>query len=159
MNLHLIRHAKTEKESDNGGDFSRGLLPRGISQCADLKKNIFKQKIKQPTVWCSSAIRTNQTWQLISDCLQPCHFENRPELYLCNKEIYLQLIWANNRTQDIVIIGHNFGISDLAEYLLDEPYQMKTSEYLCLEMEIDSWVEASKGLAVLKSHFRSESVD
>lgn len=46
----------------------------------------------------------------------------------------LNFIWnVNHPTNDILIIGHNNGISDLASYLLDERYVLPTSGLLVID--------------------------
>ena len=57
------------------------------------------------------------------------------------KKTYLKLIWQENHPDDLVLIGHNFGISDLANYFLDNQIELRTAEYICIEFPFDSWGE------------------
>ncbi len=157
MKLHLIRHAKTEVQSDTGQDFDRCLTERGKAQAKDLR-DFLKNKLEtKPNTWYSAAKRTTQTWSIIRNGFTPNSVTALQELYLCEKQVFLQKIWADTGMEDILIVAHNNGISDLANYFLGTDLVMKTGEYLCLEFEIDQWVEASMDMATLSDRFRSEA--
>lgn len=150
MKLYLLRHAKTNQQSPTGQDFDRELLPKGIAQCAMMREHL--EGLQGVHVLCSSAQRTRQTLQEIR--LNSEEVEFRDELYLCSRDRILQTIWNANTSKDLMVIGHNFGISDLAEYLLEDYIEMRTCELLVFDFEIDSWQEVSKGLGTLVDRYR-----
>lgn len=150
MKLYLLRHAKTNQQSPTGQDFDRELLPKGIAQCAMMREHL--EGLHGVHVLCSSAQRTRQTLQEIR--LNSEEVEFRDELYLCSRDRILQTIWNANTSKDLMVIGHNFGISDLAEYLLEDYIEMRTCELLVFDFEIDSWQEVSKGLGTLVDRYR-----
>ena len=159
MKLHLLRHAKTNQDSKTGQDFDRELLPKGEKQVAEMAP--FLSKLKNIEVHCSSAKRTRQTFELLSstknnDSFQfdSIHFSN--ELYLCSHLDLLNYINSLNTKNDILLIGHNNGISDFASYLSDEFIDFKTCGYCELEIQIDSWNELSRGTAKVINRFRPE---
>lgn len=150
MKLYLLRHAKTNQDSPTGRDFDRALLPKGIAQCALMREHL--AGIKNIHVLCSGAKRTRQTLDQIR-LLEP-EIEFNDELYLCGKDVILQSIWNCPSKKDLMIVGHNYGISDAAEYLLEDYIEMRTCELLVFEFDISSWEEVSRGLGTLVDRYR-----
>jgi phosphohistidine phosphatase len=154
MKIHLIRHAKTEPTSQSGRDFDRRLLPKGVAQ-ANVLGYYFSQHSIQPSyTYCSDALRTRETLEIISHGNSVGKIIHLNELYLSDREIYLQIIWNLKHKKDLLIVGHNDGISSLVSYLLEAHYLMKTGHYVCLEFEADSWGEISRGTGRLIADFR-----
>lgn len=155
MKLHLLRHAKTDQSSPTGKDFDRKLLPRGIAQCADLR-NALPKEIADVQVWCSGSARTRETYELIAHGGKLKDAQFRDDLYLASRSELFDIIEKHSGTQDLLIIGHNFGISDLATYLLDERIELRTAGYICISFESNSWSEISIGLGTKYSEYRPE---
>lgn len=158
MKLHLIRHAKTEPFAASGKDFDRALLPKGVVQSNALGVYLEIHLTETVEVFCSSAKRTRQTFAILDNYLKVSKKTYLDDLYLCDREQFLALIWKLNHKNDLVIIGHNDGISQFASYLTDEYIHMKTSAYVCLEFKLDSWKEVSMGTATLLAHYRPQVV-
>lgn len=155
MLLHLIRHAKTDQESPTGKDFDRELLPRGWKQCAELSIHLTGVlDFTTCRVICSSSKRTRQTLEALSANFSEEETDFSEEMYLCSVKTYLKLIWQEKHTEELVLIGHNFGISDLVNYFSDTQIEMKTAEYICIEFPFDSWAETFQSTGILKSRFR-----
>ncbi|MFZ9029414.1 MAG: SixA phosphatase family protein [Crocinitomicaceae bacterium] len=150
MKLYLLRHAKTNQQSPTGKDFDRRLLPKGHAQCALMQKHL--QGANEVYILCSSAQRTRETLEGIDLTIMDIEF--RDDLYLCSRDTLLKAIWECKSDKDLMIIGHNFGISDLAEYLLEDYIEMRTCELLVFNFEIDTWQEVSKGLGDLIDRYR-----
>ena len=150
MKLYLLRHAKTNQQSPTGKDFDRRLLPKGHAQCALMQKHL--EGTQEVHILCSSAQRTRETLKGID--LSNMDVEFRDDLYLCSRDTLLKAIWECKSNKDLMIIGHNFGISDLAEYLLEDYIELRTCELLVFDFEIDTWQEVSKGLGVLTDRYR-----
>lgn len=156
MRLHLIRHAKTNQASPTGDDFDRQLLPRGKRQCATLYKFLSKKEWDVPTILCSGAKRTRETYAGIENAFITKRLRYDDQWYLCSYKTWLSTLWKEKRAKDIILIGHNFGISDLVNYLTEEEIVLGTSEYLCMEFEGDSWMEISKGMGKIIERFRPD---
>lgn len=154
MRLHLIRHGKTEAIREGQRDFDRELVPRGIAQSEAIGHLINgSQNLK---IYCSSAVRTRQTFKSIASIAtlsEACYLE---DLYLCSKETFLDLIWQEKSECELLFVGHNFGISDLLSYFTGERYIMRTGEYMVLEFDCPSWAECSRDMARIALQFRSE---
>lgn len=154
MKLHLLRHAKTNQESATGKDFDRRLLPKGIKQADQMSH--FLSNLENLEIHCSSSARTRQTYELISPNLPMVNVHFSDDLYLASHLQYLAYINKILGNKDLLIIGHNNGLSDLATYLSDEFIDLKTCEYVSLEIPLDNWKELSKGTGTILERFRPE---
>lgn len=154
MKIHLLRHAKTEQLSTSGKDFDRKLKERGIEQSKVMAQFLLAQGIEGIETWCSTAKRTRQTFSYLSDVLNPAQLEFMDDLYLCEQETFLNKLWDLNQTNDLFIIGHNDGLSDLAIYFADEMIHLSTCEYICFSFSADSWAEVSRATGIIANRFR-----
>ncbi|PWH86841.1 SixA phosphatase family protein [Brumimicrobium oceani] len=135
MRLYLLRHGDAEKESKAGKDFDRGLTELGRKQVERVKNRLENDySDREFTVFCSAAQRTRETWQIIAPVVEVEELEFLDDLYLAERTQLLNFIWnVNHPTEDVLIIGHNKGISDLASYLLDERIMLPTSGFLVID--------------------------
>ena len=150
--IHLLRHAKTEQNSKSGRDFDRELRAKGIQQAKILGERLGDQ-IKGVPVICSSAKRTKQTLELIKNHTSIEKTNYLDSLYLASsKEIEKIIIRQQNTDDEILIIGHNFGISDFAGAAINTDIYLRTCEYLLIEIDINDWVHylPKKGTAISK---------
>ena len=155
MKLHLIRHGKAERESQSGHDFDRSLNDKGIAQTINLGQYLEK-KIGFIEVWCSDAARTRETLESI---LKSCKLQDPKyfiDLYLCSKSDFLQHLWRRKSNEDLVIVGHNFGISDLLSYFVEDSIEMRTSEYYCIDFGDLASNETSQGTGTIIDQCRPE---
>jgi phosphohistidine phosphatase len=154
MLLHLIRHAKTNQFSPTGKDYDRQLMTRGWNQCQELDVFLSNVSLSETEVICSGAARTRETLEGIKANFEPDYIGFTDDIYLCSLKDYLKIIWSKTGQNDLVFIGHNFGISDLANYFLDSQFELKTAEYMCIEFPFDSWELAFQSTGILKNRFR-----
>jgi phosphohistidine phosphatase len=156
MKLYLIRHAKTNQKSPTGLDIDRSLLPRGIAQSKDLNAFLQSLDLTIGTVLCSTARRTKQTLQniKIEDSAAITYLDS---LYLANNTLLLGEINRIENTKDLMLIGHNEGISELAGYLTGENIYFKTGMLYILNFQGESWTELSAETATIEGFYRSES--
>ena len=155
MKLHLVRHGKAERESKSGHDFDRSLNDKGIAQTISLGKYL-APKIGELEVWCSDAARTRET---LSSILRSCKFQSPKyfvDLYLCSKQDLLTHLWHRQSNEDLVIIGHNFGISDLLSYFVEDNIEMRTSEYYCIDFGELASNETSQGTGIVIDQYRPQ---
>ena len=156
MKLHLIRHAKTDQISESGKDFDRKLLPKGVIQSNVLGYYLREQNWSSAIVFCSTAERTKETLMILTNLVFMGKTILSDELYLCDREMYLKIIWNLRHGKDLVFIGHNDGISQIASYLLEKDITLKTSGYMCIEFTAKNWSEVSRGTGHLLAQFRPE---
>lgn len=158
-NLYILRHAKTNQLSPTGRDFDRELLPKGKDQVKNLNHFFDQYPIKgSADIWVSTAKRTQETFTGISKTIEAnktiasVHYFD--DLYLVSQQDLLRKIWNNSSKNDLMIVGHNFGISDLVNYFTDQFTELRTGEFIHLSFEFDNWNETSKGLATVVDRFR-----
>lgn len=151
MRLFLLRHAHTEKVKGGGSDFGREIDKKGFRQLEKMK--IFLKENYASTsfqVFCSPAARTKTTFTEISNSINTVQVDYDHELYLPSRDNLLHFLWkAEQVADDVIIVAHNNGISDLASYLLDEAVVLPTCGLIVISFEgVEKLSEISKGLGV-----------
>jgi phosphohistidine phosphatase len=157
MKLYLLRHAKTDQHSTTGKDFDRSLLPRGKHQSLLMAEHFTNENISPEKILCSTAKRTKETFQYIRDSCREIPVEFLDELYLCDVATYLHYIRKETTVKNLLIIGHNDGISGLASYLTEEYVHLKTCELVVLDFHVDEWAALSAGTATIAHRYRPEA--
>ncbi|MFM7007341.1 MAG: SixA phosphatase family protein [Flavobacteriales bacterium] len=154
MLLHLLRHAKTQQNSPTGKDFDRELLPRGYAQIEELKKFYEVNPIAPKYILCSSAKRTRQTLAELQDFWPMAQIIFLDKLYLASKQDLLAQICALQTPDEILVIGHNEGLSELAIYLTDQALWLKTCGCLSLDLPFDTSAYFSANTGNVRAKFR-----
>lgn len=154
IKLVILRHAKTNQFSETGSDFDRKLLPRGVNQGKELEIFFAKTGFDIEEIHVSSAKRTRETFELIEKSVAGAQVQFWDHLYLADAHEILSFICQLNHSKTILLVGHNFGISDLVEYLTDEPIMLATSELVEITFDLDSWNQLSKSTGSISRRFR-----
>jgi phosphohistidine phosphatase len=123
--LHLLRHAKSSAKEDVD-DHQRPLSRRGRKTARRVGKNLSAKLGGIDLVLCSSARRTRETLDLVLDefsrgarILPRTSIED--ELYLATREkLAARLGRLDPRDVNVLLIGHNPGLHELAVALADE---------------------------------------
>lgn len=157
MKLHLLRHGKTEVFSESGKDFDRALAQKGIQQAEMIGEYLNSISINSIPVFCSDATRTRQTLSQLKKKIEFTDVKYKHELYLAEANELLEFIWNLDSQNDLFIIGHNNGLSDLAGYFTDEFIDLSTCEYICIRFDIDNWKETSKGNGIISDRFHPQA--
>ncbi len=148
--LYLLRHAKSHWGDPGLDDHARPLDGRGERAAAVMGVHFAQREYQPSLVLCSSARRTRETL----DLLLP-HLPVRPEL-LIERRIYLasggqllaRLQEVDDETSQLLLIGHNPGIADLAQGLAGsgprDPLRRMAAKFptaalsVC-ELDLDRW--------------------
>lgn len=160
--LYILRHAKTDQFSKTGKDFDRELLLKGKRQVKELNRFFEKYVFEKPfEIWVSSARRTQQTFNGIKKTLESSgkiiSTSFSDELYLAEREQLFEKIINHSSDDDLLIIGHNSGISDLAGYFTGQNIELKTGEFIRLDFfECSEWKEICRGAAAIAYRFHPE---
>ena len=120
--IYLLRHANSDWSSLNQQDFDRPLTKKGIEEASKLSNYFYNQSIIVDKVFCSSAERTKQTFDLCSDGLKYSISEAiyLDKLYLAKSDEIISLIKKlSNSTSSILIIGHNPAMLEIINALSD----------------------------------------
>lgn len=128
MKLFILRHAKTEQDSKSGKDFDRDLKSKGYKQLG-LMREFLAENFNQLQfrVYCSNAKRTRSTFAEIESEINVKELSYHDELYLPSLNQLQHFLWNESDNSDnILLIGHNFGLSDLCTYISGEPTLLPT---------------------------------
>ena len=116
--LVLLRHAKAE-HPDGIPDHERPLALPGRRQCPVVGATMAELGVVPDLVWCSTAVRTRQTWELVRGALghQP-PVEYRDEVYDAAVRSLLTLVAsAPAEARTLVVVGHEPTMSHAAATL------------------------------------------
>lgn len=154
--LQILRHAKTEKAKSGERDFDRELLPRGHKQLEDLAYHKIEKLKDADLILCSSAKRTRMTYEDLAAELSDIPVEFTDELYLTSEAGILTIInGLSNEFSNVLVLGHNDGLSDFVGTMVGSMLHIPTSGYVELEFPFDDWQHVSADTAVMTDHFFS----
>jgi phosphohistidine phosphatase SixA/membrane associated rhomboid family serine protease len=154
MKIHILRHAKTDQNAHSGKDFDRKLLPRGLAQSEMMNVYLSNKNFLHTDIYCSTAQRTRETFDIVTQRLNFNSYHFSDELYLSPLNQLLNFINKIGHKNDIFIIGHNDGISDLASYLSGDLHHLQTSGYICFDVPIKNWNELTKACGIQTDFYR-----
>ncbi len=151
--LTLIRHAKSDWHSGAATDFDRPLNERG-NKAAPLMGSRLAERGAQPELILSSpAKRARQTAEKIAQQIgyPEDRIEYDEEIYDAACSTLIHLVRSlNDESDDIMLIGHNPGFSELGEWLTaDAPEWLPTCGLLELELGGVSWTAVEENCATL----------
>ncbi|WP_061966107.1 SixA phosphatase family protein [Demequina aurantiaca] len=115
--LLLVRHAKAEPPSDNLSDHDRSLTLPGRTSATELGEVLREAGLVPDVVLVSSAVRTQQTWKLMSSSLETADVRVEEELYETHVGGVQELLAALEGEPNIVaVIGHEPTMSATAAH-------------------------------------------
>lgn len=156
MVLYLLRHADASSIfSTKVDDFDRTISGEGHDQIQTLKAKLESLDFRPQSILCSPSKRTKTTCEeLLVDRADDLVIELFPEMYNATHRSLLNILCSQRSSGDILMVGHNFGISDLANYLLDDTSViMNTCELVQIQVNVDSWAELSFGTGNLLARY------
>jgi len=116
--LHLLRHAKTEREP-SADDHARRLTRRGREDARRIGEMLSEAIGPVDLVLCSSALRTRETADLVLAAYRPVppvRYEDA--LYLAGAgKLLRRLRDLDESAGSVLVIGHNPGLHELAAAL------------------------------------------
>lgn len=141
-----MRHAKAEP-AGSAADEIRPLALKGRRQATAAAGMLNELEIVPDTIWCSTALRTKQTLELVNGKLDnPAPVEFRSELYIARVRDLLTMIQELDGVSTLLIVGHEPVMSATAAYLASEQsdqgayYQARigvpTASFMVLESQL-----------------------
>lgn len=142
--LYIIRHAQAEDPFLNQGDFERNLTNKGIKQAQQAALQLAElrntQSLTNSLLISSTANRALQTASLFCSTLG---WDKNNILY--NKNIYeahyLELLKIINdipeKYDELILFGHNPGLSELINYLTDDFVNLSTAGIAFLQLDTE----------------------
>ncbi len=149
--LILMRHAKSSWDDDSLDDHDRPLNDRGIAACEAIGGWLAGNGFAPDDVLCSSAVRTQETWQRLAP-----HLDHAPsavprrDLYLAEPAHMLEAL-ADAEGETVAMLGHNPGIGAFAAALLQSrPAHAHFGRYptlatLVADFELETWRDVAPG--------------
>lgn len=154
--LYLIRHAKAEVFSFLSNDFTRHLLDKGKERAlriaTELKPLLATASNLQ--VISSAANRAHETALIFSEIIPfpASEIQLTKKIYEASYlDILKQLTAVDNQVDNLIIFGHNPGLSDLTNYLCGSDIDLKTAHVAIITLpETFTFAELSGGTAQLQ---------
>jgi phosphohistidine phosphatase len=138
--LILLRHAKSDWP--DVPDAERPLAKRGRRDAPRIGRWLHDQHYQPDVVICSTALRTRQTWDLVSAELDAAELSVSPEVKLEPRayaasalalRFLVQELPARYRTA--LLVAHNPGLAELAAMLNQAPVSFPTAAVAVFELE------------------------
>jgi phosphohistidine phosphatase len=119
--LVVVRHAKSSWDDPSLADHDRPLAPRGQKALPRLRDHLSGIAPPPDLVLCSTSLRTRQTLDGVLPVLgEDVPIELDGALYGAGADRMLtRLRGVDDRVSCVLLIGHNPGVEDLVELLVD----------------------------------------
>jgi phosphohistidine phosphatase len=147
LRLTLIRHANAQWKDSSIDDIERPLNPRGTREAESIGKLLMEKELVPDVMLVSTARRTRQTAEIVSRVLglPTRRVQFAEQLYLARPDAILALAQATGgAVRHLAIVGHNPGISELAQSLAPDGTQvaeLSTGSACTLTFAVKSWAE------------------
>ena len=132
-------------------DFDRPLKDRGRKAAKRIGKYLTREKLSDPLVLCSPAMRTRQTAEIV---LKHAHlrvevsYEER--IYEASLRDLLRVVSEiPDDKQVVIMIGHNPGFEELLAYLTGEGRRMPTAALVKIKFDVESWTDIKEDQGTL----------
>ncbi|MBN1904764.1 MAG: histidine phosphatase family protein [Deltaproteobacteria bacterium] len=141
--IYLLRHAKSSRDDTTLDDFERPLNNKGRESLVIMGKLLNDLDVMPDIIISSPASRAAMTARAIASKI---HYpldkiSYREALYLSEKDILIEEIKnIKNTFKSVMVVGHNPGITDLANFLGDKKIDDIPTCGLCsIEFALRSW--------------------
>ncbi len=142
-NLVLIRHAKSSWDNAGLDDFDRSVNTRGKNDAPLMAERLKEREISPDLFLSSPANRAVTTARTIADGIDYPIEKIIPdeEIYLAHVEELIALLSeADNSNDRIFLVGHNPGLTNLANHLGNHPIDnMPTCAIYSIQFDTSSW--------------------
>ena len=146
--LYLLRHAKSSWKDASLSDFERPLKRRGREAAQFVGERLAREKLKNPVLICSPAVRTRETAEHVLKSSKLRVEERWDErIYEASLRDLLQVVSEIPDDKKVaILIGHNPGFEELLAFLTGASRRMPTAALAKIEFEV-SWkdIEARSG--------------
>ncbi|MGD9841820.1 MAG: histidine phosphatase family protein [Steroidobacteraceae bacterium] len=142
MRLTLVRHAQADNPLPDQQDWDRPLTRRGLLDGTEMARRAKELRATPPLILSSPAVRTRQTAELFAKALNKSQLQLIEDLYLASaKQLLISLQQQADSTTHLMVVGHNPGISELADKLSDQRRidGMPTASVVTMEFSITTW--------------------
>lgn len=151
--LTLLRHGKSSWHDPDLADFDRPLNKRGQRDAPMMGQRLAKKGFAPDLFLVSPAVRARLTGEIIAEQLgvdkRQLSFDHN--IYMaCEHELINLLRSIDEQFQDVLLIGHNPGITDLANYLVDGCIEnVPTCGVFSVALPITGWGDLERAAGTL----------
>lgn len=149
--LYVLRHAKTERDSETGRDFDRALTERGWSDAELVGREMKERGLKIDAVLASPARRAAQTVEAFGRGYGKVEPEWELGIYNAMVDRLIEIVQgADDEAQQLMMVGHNPGFEGLVWSLADEGAGkardgMPTAAMAAIELPAETWSDVREG--------------
>ena len=151
--LTLLRHAKSSWDNPDLNDFERPLNKRGQRDAPLMGSYLAGQGVSFDLFLVSPATRARMTAEAIAEQLtidSECLTFNKKIYQATVGELVALLRTIAEDRQNVLLVGHNPGITDLANYLVDGRLEnIPTCGVFSVDLQVPSWQQLGRGAARL----------
>ncbi|ERM82338.1 hypothetical protein P872_18235 [Rhodonellum psychrophilum GCM71 = DSM 17998] len=150
--LAVLRHGEAESSRLKNGDFNRNLSEEGRSQVKRLSKLLKKNDFEIDLILSSSANRTKETTELISQETNVGSIKFEDGIYEAEQDELLKMINGLEENFDsVLLIGHNPGLSDLLSSITGGNYiNLQPGMMAVMEIQVEEWSMVGEETGILK---------
>lgn len=147
--LILLRHAKSSWKNDSLDDADRPLAERGERDAPRIAARLKSRGARPTLLLTSPARRTLRTAEIVGHALGlgPAETRTVPELYLAAPNDIRNVLAAQDDAHDcVLVVGHNPGLTDLANDLLPGLAldNLPTTGVVAVELASSTWSAAAR---------------
>lgn len=151
--LTLLRHGKSSWRDPDLTDFERPLNKRGRRDAPIMGQSLAKRDFAPDLVLVSPALRARLTSEIIAEQLgiEKSKLSFDRNIYMASLEELIDLLRSiDEQSQDVLLIGHNPGITDLANYLVDGCIEnVPTCGVFSVALPITNWQNLERAAGTL----------
>lgn len=138
--LIIVRHAKSDWVRDLP-DHHRPLNARGLFDAELMAAYLATKNLHIDHVYCSDALRTQQTLEVLARHVRPSKISLMPELYLAEVSALCAVIENIPAScQTAMLLGHNPGLTELCNGLTgDDMANLPTCGVYEVRLLVDDW--------------------
>ena len=161
--LSIVRHAKSSWDSPELDDFDRPLNKRGKRDSVMMGERLLVQQRLPQRIVCSPALRAITTAKRMAKAmrLDQSLISTDSALYEADCDTLYDCVWSfDDDCDDMMLVGHNPGLSDLAQSLCRKNVApLVTCAIIMLRFDCDAWhkIVPHSGEPVLSDFPKSET--
>ena len=165
--LLLLRHAKSDWDSDAASDIERPLAKRGRRDAPRIGEWLYREGLVPSLIVSSPAERARETTLRVCKGLdyKKRDIKWEPAIYEADLETLLRVLSHYGQSPNtLLMVGHNPGLEDLLRYLADDDLDeikdeklLPTAALARLEMP-DDWCSLEVGSAMLSRIVRPKAL-
>jgi phosphohistidine phosphatase SixA len=144
-NLILLRHAKAEPQKTDGSDFERALTEQGTEDAGRIGTLLAEAGARPSRIVTSPAARALATAERALAAFGEVAVVQDPEIFEGTPGDLMEVLARHRDTTQLMLVGHNPGISELAGLLLygrsEDLRSLPTAGYAWLALNPDTPLE------------------